>query len=250
MINLPQSIGLNLPHIYNIRDIGGYPTKSGKITRRRTFIRSESLGRISPKSQQALIDYGIRTIVDLRKISETIDDPNVFLDSSVVYYHHQDMVGNMVFHEKPPDVEHAKHVSESYSQILDQRKTSIGQILSTLASPNILPAIYHCAGGQDRTGIISALLLGLAGVPENMIAEDFALTARYQINHYLSEDRPNETIPDGYSIETYLSERCHPKSMSLTIRYMNENYGSIEGYVKEAGLNGSQIDSIRSALVE
>ena len=250
MINLPQSTGLNLPRIYNIRDIGGYSTKDGKITRRRTFIRSESLARLSYESQQALIGYGIRTVVDLRKLSEILDEPDVFLDSSEVSYCHQDMVGDMVFHDKPQDVEHAEHVSESYSQILDQRKTSIGQILSILASRNILPTIYHCAGGQDRTGIISALLLGLAGVPENIIAEDFALTARYQVNHYLSEDRPNETIPDGYSLEAYLSDRCQPKSMLLTIRHLKENYGSIEGYVKEVGLNSSQIETIRSTLVE
>ena len=71
-----------------------------------------------------------------------------------------------------------------YRSWLDVRQPQIGRILATLAEPDARPAIYHCAGGKDRTGVISALLLGIAGVPDEVIAEDYALSARYLMDRY------------------------------------------------------------------
>jgi protein-tyrosine phosphatase len=205
---------------------------------------------LSPISQQALIDYGIRTVIDLRRTQEILDEPDVFSGSSKVSYFHHDMLGDMTYDDPPEDLGRAERVAYSYSQIIDRRQSGIGVTLATLAGPGALPAIYHCAGGQDRTGIISALLLGIAGVPDDTIAEDYGLTARYQVNHYLSEDRPPEVIPAGYTLEAYLAERCPPETMLLTLKHLKERYGGAEGYVRGAGLDGAQIERLRQAIVE
>ena len=75
---------LELPGVYNMRDIGGYATADGRLTRWRTLVRSDTLHRLSPASQKTLIDYGIRTVVDLRTTRETLVEPNVFSGSSKV----------------------------------------------------------------------------------------------------------------------------------------------------------------------
>ena len=241
-------MGLDLPGVYNMRDIGGYATEDGRLTRRRTLVRADSLHRLSPISQQALIDYGIRTVIDLRRTQEILDEPDVFSGSSKVSYYHHDMMGDMAQVDPPEDLGRAERVAFIYSQIIDRRQSAIGVTLATLASPGALPAIYHCAGGQDRTGIISALLLGIAGVSGDTIAEDYGLTARYQ--HYLSEDRPPEAVPAGYTLEAYLAERCPPETMLLTLNHLKERYGGAEGYVREVGLDGAQIERLRQAIVE
>ena len=251
MTDLPQSKRkLDLPGVHNMRDIGGYATEDGRLSRWRTLVRSDNLHRLPPESQQTLIDYGIRTVIDLRRTRETLDEPDVFAGSSKVSYRHQDMVGDMEQDAPQEDLGRARRIAHSYCQMLDRRQVSIGETLATLAAPGVLPAIYHCAGGQDRTGIISALLLGIAGVPDDTIAEDYALTARYQVDHYLKEDRPPNYLPAGYTAESYLAEGCPPETMLLTLQHLQERYGGVEGYVRGAGLGDAQIESLRQAIVE
>ena len=116
----------------------------------------------------------------------------------------------------------------------------------------VLPALYHCHGGEDRTGIISALLLG--------IAEDYTLTGVSQC-YWEDEDRPNARGPEGSpddprevapgeSVEAYVARKTSPKKMLLTLRHLKDRYGGVGGYVRAAGLDGNQLGSLREAIVE
>jgi len=241
---------LDLPGVHNMRDIGGYATEDGRRTRWRTLLRSDNLHQLSPASQQALIDLGIRTVIDLRTKREIHDQRNVFSGSSKVSYYHHDMVGENTLEDPPEDLGRARRIAHSYCQILDRRQAIIGATLSTLAVPGALPAIYHCVGGQDRTGIISVLLLGIAGVTEGIIAEDYELTARYQIDHYLRQGKPPDFLPAGHTAESYLAEGCPPETMLVTQRHLTDRYGGVEGYMRGAGLVEAQIENLRQAIVE
>ena len=248
--DLSQSTRLDLPGVYNMRDIGGYATKDGRLTRRRTLVRSDNLNQLSTVSQQSLINYGIRTVIDLRTIRETLDESDVFAGSSKVSYYHYDMMGDRVSDDTPKDLVRAERIAFVYSQILDHRQSSIGEILKRLATPEVLPAIYHCVGGQDRTGIISALLLGIAGVPEDTIAGDYGLTARYVVDHYFREGMPLGILPLGYTAESYLVDGCPPETMLLMQQHLKERYGGVENYVREVGLSGTEINNLRQSILE
>lgn len=69
---------LSFPTCYNVRDLGGLNTAKGAITRWKAFVRADSLFRLTPESQQAFLDYGIRTVIDLRFINELEEEPNPF----------------------------------------------------------------------------------------------------------------------------------------------------------------------------
>ena len=243
---------LDIDGAYNVRDLGGYPTSDGRETRWKTFVRAASLHALQPASQSALIDYGIRTVIDLRKTWETGEAPNVFEGSSHVTYHHQNMLGDGPEPEADPikSVGPANYMAASYSSWLDLRKPQIGRTLATLAEPEARPAIYHCAGGKDRTGIISALLLGIAGVPGDIIAEDYALSARYLLDRYFAEQAPPESNPGNFTWEDYQRVHCPPDAMTKVLEDLNGRYGGIEPYVRTTGLSSGQIESIRAALVE
>ena len=58
-----------------------------------------------------------------------------------------------------------------YGVILDQRRDFVREVLDILSRRDHRPALYHCSADKDRTGIISALLLGLAGASAEIIAE-------------------------------------------------------------------------------
>src|SRR4030095_14489658 len=73
---------LGLAGTYNLRDTGGYRTLDGRTTRWLTFLRSDSLHRVPPMAQTTLLNYGVRTVIDLRRSDELHVAPNVFASSS------------------------------------------------------------------------------------------------------------------------------------------------------------------------
>lgn len=246
---------LDIDGAYNVRDLGGYPTSDGRQTRWKTFVRAASLHALRPASQSALIAYGIRSVIDLRTNHETQEAPDVFASSSQVTYHHQNMIGECLYHAWPEKGtvergEPANYILTEYRSWLDLRQTQIRRTLATLADPEARPAIYHCAGGKDRTGVISALLLGIAGVPEDLIAEDYALSARYLLDRYFAEQAPPEFNHENYTWEDYQREFCPPDAMLNVLEHIKEHFGGIERYVRTIGLNSDQIGSIRTALVD
>ena len=244
---------LDIAGAYNVRDLGGYVTLGGRRTRWHTFVRAASLHRLPPDSRAALIDYGIRTVIDLRMTHELEDAPNVFAGSSEVAHLHQNMIGDEPLSGTVSRVETGE-VSDSilatYGVWLDRRRPQIGMTLATLARADARPALFHCAGGKDRTGIISALLLGIAGVPPDTIAEDYALSATYLLDRFFAEQAPPWLSPDNYRYADYQRDFCPPDAMLKVLAYIDERYGGIEGYARTAGLRPEEIEGIRTALVE
>lgn len=240
---------LPLEAAYNVRDIGGYPIAAGGITRWKTFLRSDSMHRLTAKDRMYLIKYGVRTVVDLRTTAETGLQPNVFSGDTEVQYVHHNIVGD------DPSVESdsveagipVDWLSRSYTHWLDTRQTVFYQTLSLMANPETRPIIYHCAGGKDRTGVISALLLDIAGVTRETIAEDYALTARYLLQRNLDGNGVAEQ--DGITTwQQYQAEYCPPQGMIRTLNHLDNKYGSVEKYMQEIGLSLEQIASLRDAL--
>ena len=242
---------LKIEGTFNTRDIGGYVTQDGRKIRFRKLIRSDSLDKIPAKSQKALLDYGIRSIIDLRKSIEMQRTPNVFLGSDKVAYYHQNMVGDIRIREResiPESLGYVEHMRWSYSVVLDKRQSQVRDTLSTLADPDTFPALIHCAGGTERTGLITALVLGIAGVPAETIAEDFAISAWFNFPRHL--ERNPEISTSNYTWKNYQEESSRPETMLAVLRTLDERHSGIEGYARNIGVSQHEIDSIRNALVE
>ena len=244
--NLGAGKRLEIEGAYNVRDIGGYPTEDGRLTRPRTFLRADDLSRLPPSAQETLVDYGVRTVIDLRRSNEVEGWPDVFARSSDVTYHHINMVGDSVEAEAQ---ESEEPLEQGYSRWLDLRQTQIRDILALLADPAARPALYHCAAGKDRTGVISALLLGLGGVAADTIAEDYALTGRYLWDRYLAFD-PSAVLGRFENWEQFQRKTCSPGVMLKVLGHLDDRYGGVEAYCRSTGLTDDQIDSLRNAIVE
>ena len=241
----PPQRHLALAGAHNVRDLGGYPTANGGQTRWRQFLRSDSVHQLAPASQTALVAFGLRTAVDLRTTREVETAPNVFAGPSPVAYHHLNLMGDDPVDDVPVVGDVVGNMVELYTGWLDNRRAQIGGILQTLASPGALPALFHCAGGKDRTGVTTALILGLAGVPAETIADDYGLTARYLSPMYLAEAARHPTIETE---DDYRRAFCPPAAMSRVLAHLDRVYGDVEGYVRAAGLTEAEIDRLRHAI--
>ena len=246
---------LDLEGAYNIRDLGGYPTLDGRRTRWGSFLRADGLHALTVESQDALIDYGVRTVVDLRLTREVEPRPNVFAARPEVSYHRENVLGDDFLEAAFPDVGAvASRLGDIYTMVLDERQPVLRRVLGLLAGSGPSVAMYHCTAGKDRTGVVSALLLGLAGVPHETIAEDYALSARFLLDRYLDllatgemrTERPLEEI----TWQTYRDEFCPQSAMLRVLRHLDDRYGGFEKYVRSIGVTPAEIEAIRTGLVE
>lgn len=237
---------LDLEGSYNIRDLGGYPTLDGRQTQWRRFLRSDCPNELTPAAQTQLVAMGLRTVVDLRRGSELALAPSVFATLDAVTYHHLDMIGEGPIEETQPLGDGADRIAGNYCLWLDHRQPAVRTILGTLAAADALPALFNCAAGKDRTGVTAALLLGLVGVADEIIAEDYGLSAQYLVAKYVSlADREA-----GYGWRDYQAEFVPPEGMLRVLAHLHDDYGGIEAYVRTIGVTDEELARLRTGLLD
>ena len=231
----------------NARDLGGYTTQDGHETRWGTVVRSDSPAALTGAGRAALATYGVRAIVDLRLPAELADDPNPFAepgDHGIVYT-------NVSFIDPaaaPPDA--VSTLAEDYLQMLDRYRQGVAEAMAAIASaPADGAVLIHCAAGKDRTGLISALLLGLVDVPAETIAADYAMTAellRPREQEWLAACPPEERAEREAMIARYAPTA---EVMLAVLEGLTERYGGVEPYLLEAGVSTADLEPLRGRLL-
>ena len=244
-----QSRHLSWDACFNARELGGYPTESGNTTRWQALIRSDTLYLLTPTGQAALRDYGVRTIIDVRLHHELESEPNPFALL-------QETEGALLYLHLPLDEREtstvlvtAESMQEEYRLILEMNKARVAAIINAVAAKIEDGAVLvHCAGGKDRTGIIIALLLSLAGVPRDTIVEDYALSETFlEPPHTAWLEKQSQT--KGHPIERPLWMLSRPETMQATLDYLDREYGGVEPYLQSAGVTSTTITQIRNHLI-
>lgn len=231
--------------LFNSRDLGGYPTADGRETRWGAVVRADNLGRLTDIGQAALADYGVRTIVDLRLPRELEEHPNPFAqpgDHGIGYY-------NISFVDPAAEpLQGEMTLADEYKHMLDTFSSAVAAVMSAIAAAPEGGVLVHCMAGKDRTGIISALLLDLAGVPEQIVAEDYALSAE---NLRPLEEQWIETGPGDRAERERIVARYSPtvEGMTEVLEYLDERYGGVEAYLLAAGVTPDEIRRLRERLV-
>ena len=237
---------------HNVRDLGGYATMDGGQTRWRTLFRAADIHALSPSAQAALTDAGVKHVIDLRGSQELVEAPSVFRDRPDVDYRPCNMTGDNLINRWgsiPVPDDSSVRLSTMYSTVIDERGDMVKTILESVSQHGALPAVFHCTAGKDRTGVLSALLLGIAGVPREGIVEDYALSARFLYGtSVVPPDGSGETASPPF--EEYQLKWCPPDAMGLTLDHLDTKYGGIEAYVRSVGVDDATLTNIREALVE
>jgi protein tyrosine/serine phosphatase len=166
---------LDLAGCLNFRDLGGYPTADGRMVRWRQVFRSDALHLLTPTDVARLRDdVGLGCVVDLRSTAELEADGDSPLVAAGITHHQLPLFDGEAM--KSDDARVASiTLADRYWLMAQYAKEKIGRVLTTLATADG-PAVYHCAAGKDRTGVISAVILGVLGVPDEVIVADYAAT--------------------------------------------------------------------------
>jgi protein-tyrosine phosphatase len=259
---------LPLDGLVNARDLGGFPTTDGRITKYGVFVRSEVPKELSENDLQFLKDYGITLSLDLRSASEAKTLPSVFSALDWVTYHPCPMMNEDTAkaskkeHEetdKNPNPVPPPNADKSfwdidwapvYIHILETGCEWVRRIITTTAEWEG-GIHYHCFTGKDRTGIFTALLLGLCNVDIRDIMWDYSLSQTCLRPFYEKMDTGILfTKEDGSPDFTRGFYRTAPDTMETVLRHLIDKYGSVTDYIRFCGVSEDLILKLRDKMTE
>jgi protein-tyrosine phosphatase len=190
--------------------------------------------------REALIAYGVTTVLDLRSPAELVGSPNPFADGSGPAYVHIPLIDDANMRE----VGQAADMYQRYLMILDTRQAAFCEVFNAVAEAEG-PLVFHCFAGKDRTGLVAALLLALSGVTKDAIVTDFGetdaqLAKRYQ--QWIADAAPERRK----SMREEL--RCPPEWILGVLDRLDAKWGGVEGYLEASGVSPTNIDRVSTKL--
>lgn len=165
----------------HLRDLGGYPTRDNKVTKHGVAYRASSPAELTGADRRALRALGLAAHIDLRSSFElSALGPADFGDPRIRGFHvplveaddparYAQRFWDGSAHPADPGATRA----ELYRRLLDDAGTALARAFVIAATD--IPTVHHCSTGRDRTGLLSALLLRVADVPDSLIAWDYAM---------------------------------------------------------------------------
>ena len=238
--------------LQNFRDLGGYRTSDGGHTVWGQIYRADALHKLTAADLIAFERLGVRVVYDLRGDKERATHPNPFEAIQLAVVGQQDDgEGRAVdpgVYRGTSDGE--RLLRDLYLGMLEHSGPLLGQLLTGLARSDHRPAVFHCHAGKDRTGIVAALILLVAGVSRDDILDDYELTRRYRTLDHQQDSFAN-LLEMGMSPEAAAGVLAAPRwAMEAAIDAIDVQYGGIDAYLSgPAGVARSSIAELRRALV-
>lgn len=235
---------LILPHAFNVRDMGGILTESGRAVRWNRLFRADALSALDSAEWQTLYEKGVRTVVDLRSLSETETFPDRVPDS-ITLYHCPMQEENLDIHNLDEGAAAAfrRSMSECYADMVRKTPHLLCAALHTVKDALQDGAvIFHCTAGKDRTGVLAAVILTILGAYDADILADYEVSNTYNRNglHRILESMPNyeELLP-------MLSSA--PEHMEKLLLYFREN--DLFSVLAENGFTDTDCAELRELLL-
>jgi protein-tyrosine phosphatase len=236
----------------NFRDLGGYRSASGRHTRWRTLFRADGLQYVTPDDVITLRPYALQTVIDLRSQGEIELRGQFPVDAYPVTLHHLAVTDETWNHSDPSlhDMDTVTYIRTSYASMLERAAPQFAEAFAHLAAPDALPAVFHCAAGKDRTGLLAALLLGSLGVANEDIITDYALSALVVKQMF---DRVSARSPEAAEQVRNAPKAiftADPLAMEATLADLDHKHGSISNYLQHIGVPLEALTRLRTSLLE
>ena len=249
----PETRDLVWDGCLNVRELGGLPTTDGGETRRGAVVRADSVRLLSEDGWRALVDHGVRLVVDLRGDHEREEDPPAELPVEVVHVPFME-ASDAEWEEIAAELEAANAQApddasanrDAYLIFLERFKDNVAASLRAVAYAPEGGVVIHCVGGKDRTGLLTAFLLHVAGVDEAAIAADFALSEERLRERHESWFEAAESEEELQRLRRISQTR--PETMLGVFAELRRRYGGVEEYLRDAGSSDEELELARARL--
>jgi protein-tyrosine phosphatase len=259
----------------NTRDLGGLPTTDGGRTVAGRILRSDNLQTLSPDDVVRLVDdIRLREVVDLRTTAEILlEGRGPLRDVAEVTHRHFSLLPERGHHTDVFAVEEDEPLPElgegwtesllprqvaahdegeppavrSYLGYLGHRADNVVAALRALAEVRDGASVVHCAAGKDRTGVVCALALAVAGVPHEEIVADYAMTADI-IDALVAKLAASPTYAEDMDTRDIASHTPRAETMDRVLTLMDERFGGPLGWLDSHGFGAEEQAALRSRL--
>jgi protein tyrosine/serine phosphatase len=229
----------------NVRDLGGHPTADGGTTRFGAIVRADTVHRLTDAGWRDLVGHGVTRIVDLRFDEEREADPPAELPVEVVHVSlfegadesYAPYLDALAAAASTP----AEATKAIYLDFVERFASRFPPVFRAIADAPGGAVLVHCHGGKDRTGLVVALLLSLAGVPRDEVVADYAVSERNLAERQAVWEAEAES--DEERERRAQIGRCPPEAMRGVLDELNRRYGSIREYLLAAGSTDDELDA-------
>lgn len=243
----PYERHVELPSVFNLRDLGGYTGADGRSVAWRRIFRADGLQRLARADLGRLRELGLRTVVDLRRPDE-VELGRLEADG-VAYHHHSLQPIDWLVDGYDESVGVERYLADRYLEMTAQRGDQLGHVIRLIADERAVPLVFHCAAGKDRTGVVAAITLSVLGVNDDDIAEDYGLSAD-STKRWLAwaqVHRPEiaatvSGLPGPWTTSP-------PGAIRMFLADLRAEYGSVEAYLRGSGVGDSTLEALRSHLL-
>ena len=260
------TISSDSPHVVaidggnNFRDIGGYTTTDGHMTKWGMIYRSAAMNNVTPKGFEHMQALGIHTNFDFRSTDERTQAPVNFPTEMNVDVHAVDYKMDMkpfmtAFSSGHITGEQARSLMANFYKDLPfsfaaQYKDMLRAIIN-----GHTPIVYNCSAGKDRTGMASAIILTLVGVPRETVMSDYLLSNKYYVPQ---QPKPGQAIDRSIAFFMSMPKDVQAAMMGVDASYLNSAFASIEArdggwnrYVHEdLGLSDEDIVTLKAKFLQ
>ncbi|GAA3400689.1 tyrosine-protein phosphatase [Paenibacillus hodogayensis] len=247
---------LSLEGAMNFRDMGGYRTDDGRTVRHGLLYRAAELTGLTPGDHQVLEGLGIRHVLDYRNRAEAELKPDPAIGQAVL----SRIPANLKAESSPHVTMEqmfkagihkaftADMLMKTYAE-LPVGNEAYKLLMKLLAEPELnLPLVHHCAGGRDRTGVGSLLILLTLGVPYETAVEDFLLSNVTLTSYHESLFEMAIQYVSKEEIESFKDAMLLKQALLDTaMTSILEKYGSFERYLEaEFGIDAAARERIQA----
>ncbi|GAB3418967.1 tyrosine-protein phosphatase [Flindersiella endophytica] len=222
---------LDWPDCLNARDLGGLPLGGGARVRRGALVRSDNFDRLTPAGVAAVRAAGVSRIVDIRTPGECERYPSAFATDPLRRNHPVNVA------DEPYDT--TLDLASLYLQTLDFNAARYASAVGAIADAPPGCVVVHCHAGKDRTGMVVALALTLAGAEPAAVADDYAVVGVPDVMQLVGGSGP-ATSPD--------LEAPRAETMLAVLEALRADHGGVEGFLGRAGLAADRIQALRERL--
>lgn len=240
--------------VFNLRDLGGLPAADGRRVRRGQLFRSDSPHRATVDDLAVLRGMELNLVLDLREHRER-QDFGIAADEVASRRAHLPVfditLGDASFDEGMAEASRRHGRPGEYLFMLEHGAATFVEALQLLATPDHLPALFHCAVGKDRTGVLAALVLTLVGVPDDEVAADYARShpGMVALTSWAEQHEPDY----GSFLRGHTPDEGEWTTAEMMLGFLDlvaDRHGSLEAFITSAGLPDDVPERLRDLLLD
>ena len=268
---LTMSERMKLQTLYNTRDLGGMETADGHKIKKKCLIRSGQLYDAAKEDLELLQTYGVNQIIDLRTDQEVQEKPDPTLEG--VKQIHLPILTDMTQGITREEQTEFSSVHEMYAKLAEDPSAIINymtltytqfvtnshslaqyaEFLNCVLKNESGATLWHCAGGKDRAGFASVLILECLGVSRDVIMEDYLFTnecLKPEIEQVLEGLKKQQDIP-GLEEAVKAMFGARREYMEGIYQTIEDTYGNFRIFLSQAlGMDENRIAKMREQFLE